>query len=221
MDVFDLSAKLSLDDSEYTKGLRDAEGQASSFSSSLTNGVGGAFDKIGKVAKISMGVVAGVIGGVTTAVGALTKKSIDAYAEYEQLVGGVQKLYGNMGQSLEEYAASTGQSVEKAKSEWKSLEKAQNLVLENAKNAYKTAGMSANDYMETATSFSAALINSLGGDTVKATEQIDIAMKAISDNFNTFGGDIENVQNAFQGFAKQNYTMLDNLKLGYGKLVLP
>ena len=207
MNVFDLSATLSLDDSEYTRGLKQAEGLTSSFSSRGS----GLFSAIGKAAKVAMGAAAGAVGTAVTAITALTKKSIDAYAEYEQMVGGVQKLYGNMGQSLEEYAASTGQSVNAAKSEWQKLEDAQNTVLENAKNAYKTAGMSANEYMEMATSFSASLINSLGGDTVKAAEQTDVAMRAISDNFNTFGGDITNVQNAFQGFAKQNYTMLDNL----------
>lgn len=89
-------------------------------------------------------------------------------------------------------------------------------MMNYAQNAYKTAGMSANQYMEQSTSFAAALIQSYQGDTEKAANQADKAMRAISDNFNTFGGDIKNVQSAFQGFAKQNYTMLDNLKLGYG-----
>jgi hypothetical protein len=120
-----------------------------------------------------------------------------------------------MGLSVEEYAKAVGKSTGEVKNEWENLEKAQNIVLENSKNAYKTAGMSANQYMEIATSFSAALINSLEGDTIKAAEQTDVAMRAISDNFNTFGGDIGMIQSAFQGFAKQNYTMLDNLnKMG-------
>ncbi len=132
------------------------------------------------------------------------------------MVGGVQKLYGNMGNTLEEYAERTGQTVAQAKSEWEALEGAQNTVLNNAKNAYKEVGMSANDYMEIATSFSASLISSLGGDTQAAAEQTQVAMKAIADNVNTFGTNIEDVTNAFKGFSKQNYTMLDNLKLGYG-----
>lgn len=116
------------------------------------------------------------------------KQSLSGYAEYEQLVGGVDKLFGDASGQLQGYAA----------------------------EAYKTAGMSANQYMQQVTSFSASLINSLGGDTAKAAEYGDMAMRAMSDNVNTFGSNMEDVQNAFQGFSKQNYTMLDNLKLGYG-----
>lgn len=194
-----------MDSSEYDKGVDQAGGKLSGLGSKLKSGAG-------KIAKLS----AGAIAGATTAVTALTKASLDGYANYEQMVGGVQKLYGNMGMSLEDYAKSVGKSTDEVQSEWSRLETAQNTVLENAKNAYKTAGMSANQYMELATSFSASLINSLGGDSQKAAEQTDVAMRAISDNWNTFGGDLQNVQNAYQGFAKQNYTMLDNLKLGYG-----
>ena len=88
--------------------------------------------------------------------------------------------------------------------------------MKNAQQAYKTAGISANKYMEQATSFSAALIQSLNGDTRKAAKITDMAIKDMSDNANTFGTDMQSIQNAYQGFAKQNYTMLDNLKLGYG-----
>ena len=174
MDFMKLKATLSLDSSEYESGLNKAEGKTSKLKKGLAT-----FGKVGVAA----------IGAAATATGVLIKKSVDAYAEYEQLSGGVKKLFG-----------------EQASAE----------VMKYANEAYKTAGMSANQYMEQATSFSAALINSLGGDQMKAAKQTDVAMKAISDNFNTFGGDITNVQNAFQGFAKQNYTMLDNLKLGYG-----
>lgn len=205
MDLFQLVAKLSLDSSEYEKGIDNAKGRMSGLSKSVKSG-----------AKILGAATVAAIGAASAAVGALIKKSIDGYAEQQQMVGGVQKLYGNMGKSLEEYAKSVGLSTEQAKSKWSALEKAQNLVLKNSQKAYKTTGMSANEYMSLATSFSASLINSLGGDTVKAAKQTDVAMRAISDNFNTFGGDIGMIQGAFQGFAKQNYTMLDNLKLGYG-----
>lgn len=175
--VFDLFAKIKLDSSEYDKGLDDAERKGE-----------GAGAKIGK-GLVAAGKAAGVaIGAAATGIAALTKKSASAFAEQQQLVGGVHKLYGDAADQLLEYA----------------------------NQAYATAGMSANKYMETATSFSAALINSLGGDAKAAAEQTDVAMRAISDNFNTFGGDMESVTNAFMGFAKQNYTMLDNLKLGYG-----
>jgi len=205
MDVFDLMATIDLDASKYEQGLNDAETKGKGFGQRLKDGLGTA----GKVASVALGAAA-------TAVGFMTKSAVSGFAEQQQLVGGVQKLYGNAGMSVQEYAKSVGKSVQEASGEWKVLEAAQNEVLKNANNAYATAGMSANQYMETATSFSAALINSLGGDTMAAAQQTDVAMRAISDNFNTFGGDIGMVQGAFQGFAKSNFTMLDNLKLGYG-----
>lgn len=116
------------------------------------------------------------------------KEALSAYADYEQLTGGVEKLFGESASQLMEYA----------------------------NQAYKTAGLSANDYMETVTSFSASLIGSLEGDTAAAVGYADMAIADMSDNANTFGTDMASIQNAYQGFAKQNYTMLDNLKLGYG-----
>lgn len=171
--AFELFAKLGLDSSEYEKGL----GNAKSIAGTIGGGI-----------KTAFGVGTAAIGAATAAIGAFAGASVKGYAEYEQLVGGVDKLYGEASGKLQQYA----------------------------NEAYKTAGMSANEYMETATSFSAALVNSLGGDVNKAADMTDVAMRAISDNVNTFGSDMGSVTNAFQGFAKQNYTMLDNLKLGYG-----
>ena len=205
MDVLSLRALLTLDSTQYEEGLSNAEGEAKGFGTKFK----GTMKTAAKAGAAAMGAAAG-------AVALLGKSSIQAYADTEQLVGGVQKLYGNMGMSVEDYAKSVGKSVSEVNAEWKRNEQAQKLVLDNAKNAFKTAGLSSNEYMEQATSFSAALINSLGGDTVKAAEQTDVAMRAISDNYNTFGGDMGQISYAFQGFAKQNYTMLDNLKLGYG-----
>lgn len=205
MNVFDLAAKITLDDKEYNSKLDGAFDKLSSVGSKISSGLATAA-KVGAAA----------VGAAATAVGALAVQSVQAYSEYEQMVGGVNKLYGNMGMSLEDYAKSQGKTTDEVKEQWETLGKAQTMVLENAQNAYKTAGMSANQYMSVATSFSAALINSLNGDTVKAAEATDVAMTAIADNWNTFGGDIGMIQGAFQGFAKQNYTMLDNLKLGYG-----
>lgn len=165
--------------------------------------------------------------GVVTAVGvgiaAVSAKLVDfgkqafqSYSDYEQLSGGVAKLYGNMGMTLDEYAKQAGKSAESVRADWERNEAAQKAVMSNAQDAWETCGMSANAYMEQATSFSAALINALGGDTKKAADMTDVAMRAMSDNINTFGSNATDVQNAFNGFAKQNYTMLDNLKLGYG-----
>lgn len=210
MDVFDLAAKISLDTGPFAHSLGEAKDQMLSFKDVFKANIASDI-----VQKGFNGIVAGtkaVVGGLKN----LVDQSQQSYGDFQQMVGGVQKLYGNMGKSWKQYSAMTGDSSAKAKANFKDLEKAQNLVLKNADKAYQTSGMSANSYMETATQFSASLISSLGGDTVKAAKQTDIAMRAISDNFNTFGGNIEDVTNAFKGFSKQNYTMLDNLKLGYG-----
>lgn len=151
-----------------------------------------------------------------TAGAAIAKNAVEQYADYEQLVGGVETLFGAGGQSLEEYAKSVGKSTEDAKKDYDSLMKAQDTVLKNADNAYKTAGLSANEYMETVTGFSAALISSMGGDTEAAAKKADMAITDMADNANKMGSDISSIQTAYSGFAKQNYTMLDNLKLGYG-----
>ena len=212
MDALNLMAKLKMDSSEYDEGLEKARNSASKLGSGLSKVASVGAKAMGTLVKVSTA----AIGAATAGIGAMVKQSVDAYGEYEQMVGGVKKLYGNMGMSLEEYAKSVGQTVDEVSDKYQQLEDAQNLVLKNAENAFKTSGMSMNQYMDTATTFSASLIKSLDGDTLKAAEQTEVAMKAISDNFNTFGGDIGMIRGAFQGFAKQNYTMLDNLKLGYG-----
>ena len=144
---------------------------------------GSKFEGFGKVLK-----TVGVALGAGAAAVKLGKEVIAAYADYEQLVGGVDTLFKDSSQEIQRYAA----------------------------NAYKTAGLSANEYMETGTVFPASLIQSLGGDTEKAAKYADMAITDMSDNANKMGTDMSSIQNAYQGFAKQNYTMLDNLKLGYG-----
>lgn len=177
MDLFNLKAVLKLDDSEYKSGLSTAASIAGKAGSAIGKGLATAA-KVGTAA----------LTATTTAVTAVGTAAIKSYANYEQLAGGVEKLYATAADKVKTYA----------------------------NQAYATSGMSANQYMETATSFSAALIKSLGNDYDKAADMTDTAMQAISDNVNVFGSDMVSVQNAFQGFAKQNYTMLDNLKLGYG-----
>lgn len=151
-------------------------------------GFGSGVKKLGSVAKTGLAVVGGAVAGVATAFGVMTKKALDSYASLEQNIGGVETLFKDSSQS----------------------------VVDNAKKAYKTAGLSANAYMETVTSFSASLLQSLGGDTKKAADYADRAIIDMSDNANKMGTSMGLIQNAYQGFAKQNYTMLDNLKLGYG-----
>ena len=197
INLLDLMVKIGIDD-KATSGVEK-----------VASKVKGAFGAIGRTA-------AAGVGAAAAAIGAFGKQSLDMYASYEQNVGGVQKLFGNMGKSLEEYAALTGQSTDECAGKWQQLEQAQTTVLSNAGNAWQTAGMSANQYMEQVTGFSAALITSLGNDTNAAADYANMAMVDMSDNANTFGTDMQSLQWAYQGFAKQNYTMLDNLKLGYG-----
>ena len=161
-------------------------------------------------------VVAISAAAITTKIAEIAKEAFQSYSDFEQLSGGIQKLYGNASKSLQQYAADQGKSADEVSVAWQRNESAQAAVMKNAQQAWKTCGMSANDYMQNATTFSAALINSLGGDTQKAAELADTAMRDISDNVNTYGTDVELVQGAFQGFARDNYTMLDNLNLGYG-----
>lgn len=153
--------------------------------------IGATADKVAsgarKVADATAGISHAAQAGLAAAAAA-TVKIVDSYADYEQLIGGVETLFKGDAKALVNYA----------------------------NNAYKTAGLSANAYMETATGFAASLVSSLGGDTRKAVEMADMAITDMADNANKMGSDIQSIQNAYQGFAKQNYTMLDNLKLGFG-----
>lgn len=155
---------------------------------SAGNKVKSGFSKLGSIAGTAMKGVSVAVGAAATAVTGLVTASVNAYAEYEQLVGGVDTLFKDSSKKLQEYA----------------------------NEAYKTAGLSANEYMSTVTSFSASLLQSLGGDTSKAADYANQALIDMSDNANKMGTSMESIQYAYQGFAKQNYTMLDNLKLGYG-----
>lgn len=173
MNLLDLFIKIGVKD--------EASGKIDGISS-------GAIAKATAMGNAMYDVAKGAAGAAVDGVKAIAGGAIEGFASYEQLVGGVDKLFGDASGQLQKYA----------------------------QEAYKTSGLSANQYMEQATSFSASLISSLGGDTKKAASQADKAMRAMSDNANTFGTDIASIQNAYQGFAKQNYTMLDNLKLGFG-----
>ena len=180
-----------------------------------SSGFSGAVGQLGGIAGKAFAGVTAAVGAGTVAFAALTKSALDNVASYEQLVGGVETLFGAGGATIEEYAASMGKSVSEVEGQFSTLEKAQTAVLDNANNAYRTAGMSANQYMETVTSFAAALKQSTSNE-VEAANVADQAIRDMSDNANKMGTSMESIQNAYQGFAKQNYTMLDNLKLGYG-----
>lgn len=181
-------------------------------SSGLQKGLKG----LGGIAKDAVKGVITTVGAASAAVAALTGKSVAAFASYEQLVGGVETLFGAGGKSLDEYAKSIGQSIDGASGSYNKLMASQEVVLKNADAAFKTAGLSVNDYTETVTGFSASLLQSLKGDTQKAANYADLAVTDMADNANKMGTNMGRIQDAYQGFAKQNYTMLDNLKLGYG-----
>lgn len=180
----------------YVQIIPSAKGIKGNIEKELNNEMGDAGKKagdffsggFGKVLKTTGKVALAASAAVATGIGVITKMAVSNYAEYEQLVGGVETLFGASADKVKQYAA----------------------------EAYQTAGMSANDYMTNVTSFSASLLQSLGGDTEKAAEVANRAMIDMSDNANKMGTNMESITNAYQGFAKQNYTMLDNLKLGYG-----
>lgn len=171
MNLFELAAKITLDSKDYEKGMDKAKSGFEKFSAWT----------VAKGQLLADGIKSG-----TKALINFGKQSLLAYADYEQLVGGVETLFKHSADKVQEYA----------------------------NNAYKTAGLSANEYMETVTGFSASLLQSLGGNTEKAAEYANMAITDMSDNANKMGSSMESIQNAYQGFAKQNYTMLDNLKLG-------
>lgn len=175
-----------------------------------------AFSKIGTAARAGTKLAAKGVAVAAGAIATLSTAAVKTYADYEQLVGGVETLFGAGGKSLVEYVNSVGKYSPEISAQYNDLMAAQNKVMADADEAYKTAGLSANDYMETVTSFAAALNSSLGGNTQKSAEYANMAVVDMADNANKMGSSMKSIQDAYQGFAKQNYTMLDNLKLGYG-----
>ena len=176
MDLLELFASLALDTSEYDAGLKGAADKASSFGEALKSGLSAA---------ANVGVAA--LSAAATGISALVKSSVESYADYEQLVGGVETLFKG--------------SADK--------------VMQYANDAYKTAGLSANEYMETVTSFSASLLQSLGGDTAKAADLANQAIVDMADNSNKMGTSMSTIQKAYDGFARGSFRMLSSLKLGY------
>lgn len=205
MNLFELCVKIGADVTDVNKGIDETGKKTSDLGEKIKSGLA----TVGKAAVVGVTAAA-------TAIGTIGTKAIQAYADYEQLVGGVETLFGTSAGSAEEYAAQTGEAVDDVRMKWASLSRAQNIIMYRAQNAFKTAGLSANEYMETVTSLAAALVSSMGGDTEAAAQRADLAITDMADNANKMGSSMESIQNAYQGFAKQNYSMLDNLKLGYG-----
>lgn len=184
MELFRLFGTIALDNAKANQGIDETTDKGEKAQSKLS----GAFSKMGGAAAVCGKAVAAGMVAAGAAIIKIGKDAVASYADYEQLVGGVETLFKDSAKTVQQYA----------------------------QNAYKTAGLSANEYMETVTSFSASLLQSLDGDTKKAAESANLAITDMSDNANKMGTSMESIQNAYQGFAKQNYTMLDNLKLGYG-----
>ena len=184
-EVGKLSVKIETTGKQKAKHDIDEVTQSAKNSSS---NLGGFLSKLGSGALAFGKTVAIGVGACATAIGGLTGVAVNAYGNYEQLVGGVETLFKN----------------------------SSDIVMQYAKNAYESAGMSANEYMTTVTSFTASLLQGLNGDTAKTAEVANMAVTDMADNANKMGTSMESIQNAYQGFSKQNYTMLDNLKLGYG-----
>ena len=189
-----IGATLSLKSGNFFANMKKAQNESNNLRSTLNN-TSKKISELGDKAKV-VGSAVGKLGkglaiagtAAATAVGTMVAKSVSSFADYEQLTGGVDTLFKDSSAAVQKYA----------------------------NDAYKTAGLSANNYMETVTNFSASLISSLKGDTAKAADYANSALVDMADNANKMGTNMTDIQNAYQGFAKQNYTMLDNLKLGYG-----
>ena len=184
MEVFKILGRIAVSNEDANEKIEETGDKAEKTSKKMSS----VFGNIGKFMLKAAKVAVVATTAVATGIAGITAKAVSEYADYEQLVGGVETLFKDSSDKVVEYA----------------------------NNAYKTAGLSANEYMDTVTSFSASLLQGLGGDTEKAAETANLAITDMSDNANKMGTDMASVQNAYQGFAKQNYTMLDNLKLGYG-----
>lgn len=181
MNVFELFATLGLDATNYREGLADAESEAQSAGGRIGNALGG-------VARVAGAATVAAVGAAAAGVTALTGQAVNAYGEYEQLSGGISRLFGE----------------------------ASDQVMEDAANAYAAVGMTANDYMQSVTSFSAALINSVDGDTARAAEIANIAMQDLADNANTFGTmTVDELTNIYSALARGQFQTLDSLNLGY------
>lgn len=213
---FDVTAILKANVSDFSRGMKEAQ---VAFQS-MKNQTGSSLDKISNsLSAVGMSAIklgAGLTAGLTTPVVGAVGGVVKSFADLEQSLGGVQTLFKQNGTSVNNLAKEYGITREEAQRLYKTMANEGTNVIENANRAFRTAGVSANSYMQQVTSFSATLLQGLGGDTAKAAQYADKALVQMADNANKMGTNMSDIQNAYQGFAKDNYTMLDNLKLGYG-----
>ena len=204
---------------ELAKAYVQIVPSADGIQGSISHIMGGEASSAGESAGTLLGTkLVGTLKKVIAAagIGKVISDSLNLGSALQQSIGGIETLFGAGGRSIEEYAKSVGKSVDAVKDEYASLMQSQQTVFDNAAQAYRTVGLSANEYMEQTTSFAASLLSSVSKDTNAAAQLANMAMVDMADNANKMGTDMASIQNAYQGFAKQNYTMLDNLKLGYG-----
>lgn len=204
---------------ELAKAYVQIVPSADGIQGSISHIMGGEASSAGESAGTLLGTkLVGTLKKVIAAagIGKMISDSLNLGGALQQSIGGIETLFGAGGRSIEEYAKSVGKSVDAVKDEYASLMQSQQTVFDNAAQAYRTVGLSANEYMEQTTSFAASLLSSVSKDTNAAAQLANMAMVDMADNANKMGTDMASIQNAYQGFAKQNYTMLDNLKLGYG-----
>lgn len=204
---------------ELAKAYVQIVPSADGIQGSISRIMGGEASSAGESAGTLLGTkLVGTLKKVIAAagIGKMISDSLNLGGALQQSIGGIETLFGAGGRSIEEYAKSVGKSVDAVKDEYASLMQSQQTVFDNAAQAYRTVGLSANEYMEQTTSFAASLLSSVSKDTNAAAQLANMVMVDMADNANKMGTDMASIQNAYQGFAKQNYTMLDNLKLGYG-----
>lgn len=213
---FDVTAILKANVSDFSSGMKEAQASLQS----LKNQTGSSLDKVSNslsaVGTASMKLGAGMSATLTAPTVAGITGIVKSFADLEQSLGGVETLFKDNGTSAIGLAKKYNITAKEAQAMYDTMEAKGASVLSNANNAFKTAGVSANQYMQQVTSFSATLLQGLGGDTEKAAQYADKALVQMADNANKMGTNMSDIQNAYQGFAKDNYTMLDNLKLGYG-----
>jgi phage-related protein len=213
---FDVTAILKANVSDFSSGMKEAQASLQS----LKHQTGSSLDKISNslsaVGASAMKLGGGLTATLTAPTVAGVTSIVKSFADLEQSLGGVETLFKDNGTSAIGLAKKYNITAKEAQAMYDTMEAKGASVLSNANNAFKTAGVSANQYMQQVTSFSATLLQGLGGDTEKAAQYADKALVQMADNANKMGTNMSDIQNAYQGFAKDNYTMLDNLKLGYG-----
>lgn len=211
---FDVTAILKANVSDFAAGLKEAQMSIQSLKNQTGSSLDKISDSLSSFGASAMKLGAGLTAGLTAPTVAGITKVIKSYADLEQSLGGVETLFKDNGTSAIQLAKKYNITAQEAQALYDTMEEKGASIISNANKAFKTAGVSANQYMQQVTSFSATLLQGLGGDTEKAAQYADKALVQMADNANKMGTDMRSIQDAYQGFAKDNYMMLDNLKLG-------